>query len=602
MVATWLVIQVAETIFPLFGFDDTPARIVVIVLAVGFIPAMILAWAFELTPEGIKKESEVDRTQSIAPHTGKKLDQMIMVVLALALGYFAFDKFVLSESREATLVETARQEGRSEALVESYGEKSIVVLPFVNMSSDEDQEYFSDGISEELLNLLSRIPELRVISRSSAFSYKGKDIKATEVGRELNVAYILEGSVRKAGNRVRITAQLIEARSDTHLWSETYDRTLDDIFQIQDELAEAVTTGLKITLLGAVTEPRTTDPEVYSLYLQGRYFNNLRDSESLEKAQLAFEQALAADPNYAPAWVGLSMTYQFQFRNRGRSQEEGFTLAMQAAKKALEIDDSLAIGWATLAYLKRSYEWDWAGAQAAIERALALEPNNANVLGAAASLSNTFGDNPKSIRLFEQIIERDPLDLAASRALAQRYIMQDRLDEALEIFHRVQTVNPEYPNIEIDIGKTYLLKGDATRALGIFENVPSGGSQMLFEALAHFSLNQETKAQELLNKYIQKHAASFPFGVAIIYAWRGENDLAFEWLEVTYQQRHEFLVFILGSPWLKNLHSDPRFAGFLEQMGLLEYWKVKQPVRMQAVAPPAVTEVGREEDVSGASR
>ena len=577
VVATWLIIQVTETIFPLFGFGDTPARIVVIVLAIGFIPAMILAWAFELTPEGIKKESEVDRTQSIAPHTGKKLDQMIMLALALALGYFAFDKFVLSESREATLVEAARQEGRSEALVESYGEKSIVVLPFVNMSSDQEQEYFSDGISEELLNLLSRIPELRVISRTSAFSYKGKDIKASEVARELNVAYILEGSVRKAGNRIRITAQLIEARSDTHLWSETYDRTLDDIFQIQDELAEAVTTGLKITLLGAVSEPRTTDPEVYSLYLQGRYFNNLRDSESLEKAQLAFEQALSADPDYAPAWIGLSMTYQFQFRNQERSQEEGFTLAMQEAKRGLEIDDTLAIGWATLAYLKRSYEWDWAGAQAAIEKALVLEPNNANVLGAAASLSNTFGDTPKSIRLFEQIIERDPLDLGASRALAQRYLMQGRLNEALEIFHRVQTVNPEYPNIHIDIGKTFLLKGDAARALEIFGYGQSGRLKIFFEALAYISLNQETEAQELLNEYLQKYAASYPFGVAVMYAWRGENDPAFEWLEKTYQQRVEFLVFILGNPWLKGLHSDPRFAAFLEQMGLLKYWKVEQP-------------------------
>lgn len=577
VVAAWLLIQVAETVFPLFGFGDTPARIVVIVLVIGFIPALILAWAFELTPEGLKKESEVDRTQSTTPETGKKLDRMIMVVLALALGYFAFDKFVLSESREATLVEAARQEGRSEALVESYGEKSIVVLPFVNMSSDQEQEYFSDGISEELLNLLSRIPELRVISRTSAFSYKGKNIKATEVARELNVAYILEGSVRKAGNRIRITAQLIEARSDTHLWSQTYDRTLDDIFQIQDELAEAVTAGLKITLLGAVSEPRTTNPEVYSLYLQGKYFNNLRDNESLEKAELAFEQALAADPTYAPAWIGLSMTYGFQFRNRERGKEEGLKLAMQAAKKGLEIDDSLATGWSTLAYLKRSYEWDWAGAQAAIKKALALEPNNANVLGAAASLSNTFGDNQKSIRLFEQIIERDPLDLGASRALAQRYIMQGRMDEALEIFHRVQTVNPYYPNIDIDIGKTHILMGDATRALEIFEHVPPGRLKVFFEALAHISLNQETEAQELLNEFIDNYAVSNPFGMAVIYAWRGENDPAFEWLEKAYQQRYEFLVFILGNPWLKSLHSDPRFAAFLEQMGLLEYWRVEQP-------------------------
>ena len=221
-------------------FRVAAAYVVVAWLAIGFIPSLIFAWAFEITPEGLKKDSDVDRSRSISPQTGKKLDRIIMVVLALALGFFAFDKFVLSETREASIAEEARQEGRSEALVESYGDKSIAVLPFVNMSEDADNEYFSDGISEELLNLLAKIPELRVISRSSAFFFKGKDIKITDVARELNVVHILEGSVRKAGKQVRITAQLIDAHSDTHLWSETYDRELDDIFAIQDEIAGAV--------------------------------------------------------------------------------------------------------------------------------------------------------------------------------------------------------------------------------------------------------------------------------------------------------------------------------------------------------------------------
>ena len=223
MVTAWLGIQVAETIFPAFGFGDAAIRLVVIVFAIGLIPALVVSWVFEITPEGLKKEKDIDRTTSITNKTGKQLDRIIMVVLALALGYFAIDKFALSPQRQAeelaTATKEAHKEGRSEALVESYGDKSIAVLPFVNMSSDEEQEYFSDGISEELLNLLTKIPELRVISRSSAFSYKGKDIKLTEIAKELNVAHILEGSVRKAGKLVRITVQLIEARSDTHLWS-----------------------------------------------------------------------------------------------------------------------------------------------------------------------------------------------------------------------------------------------------------------------------------------------------------------------------------------------------------------------------------------------
>jgi TolB-like protein len=295
VVGAWLLIQVAETIFPLFGFDDAPARIVVVVLMIGFVPALIFAWAFELTPEGLKKESEVDRTQSIAPNTGKKLDRAIMVVLALALGYFAFDKFVMTPQRESeqlaaleeqktTEVEQARQEGRSQALVESYGDKSIAVLPFVNMSEDRGNEYFADGLSEELLNMMVKIPELRVAARTSSFSFKDKDLTISEIARELNVSHVLEGSVRKSGNKVRITAQLIKADDGFHLWSENFDRTLDDIFVVQDEIASEVTRALEVTLLGKSQTDHRIDPEAYSLGLKGLYFLQQRGKENSEKS------------------------------------------------------------------------------------------------------------------------------------------------------------------------------------------------------------------------------------------------------------------------------------------------------------------------------
>jgi len=221
LVTAWLILQVVELIFPVYGFSDAAIRFVISALAVGLIPVVILAWAFELTPEGFRKEQDVDQPQPVAPQAGKKLDRAIMVLLAVALGYFAFDKFVMSESREAEIAEAARQEGRTDAVVESYGELSIAVLPFVDMSPGKDQEYMSDGIAEELLNLLTRIPELRVTSRSSAFSFKGKDIDIPTTAQQLNAAYILEGSVRKAGDQLRITAQLIEGRSDTQRWSKT---------------------------------------------------------------------------------------------------------------------------------------------------------------------------------------------------------------------------------------------------------------------------------------------------------------------------------------------------------------------------------------------
>jgi len=232
VVVAWLIIQVAETIFPLFGFDDSPARIAVIVLAVGFIPVLIITWAFELTPDGLKRDGEVDRSHSLTPQTGNKLDKIIMVVLAVALGFFAFDKFVLDPQRDAELVAETAQQVRSDALVGTYGDHSIAVLPFADMSQSGDQQYLSDGLAEELLNLLVQVDGLRVASRSSTFNLRDESLSVSEIAKRLNVAHVLEGSVRMAADQLRVTVQLIEAGSDTHLWSQTYDRKFDNIFKI----------------------------------------------------------------------------------------------------------------------------------------------------------------------------------------------------------------------------------------------------------------------------------------------------------------------------------------------------------------------------------
>ena len=288
MIVAWLVMQVSDVVISNITAPPWVFQVLMLFLAVGLPLAVIFAWAFELTPEGIKRERAVDRTRSITRTTGRKLDFIIIGVLMLALAYFAFDKFALSTDRDAALIEATTQGISDRAAAERAGpeisDRSIAVLPFINMSDDASNDYFSDGLSEELLNLLAKIPELRVTSRSSAFSYKGKDFKIPDVGRELNVSHVLEGSVRKADNQVRITAQLIDVSDDAHVWSETYDRSLDDIFAIQDEIAAEVVARLRVTLLGEVPTVQETDPTAYALYLQARHLGNQQSARSLEQS------------------------------------------------------------------------------------------------------------------------------------------------------------------------------------------------------------------------------------------------------------------------------------------------------------------------------
>ncbi len=494
-ITAWLIAQIAGLATDSFGAPDWVMKMIITMLILGSPVALVMAWAYELTPGGLRRESDIAPGQSSGQANASKLDRTITIALVLAVAYFSYDKFVLDPKRDHALLERASRqaveaipqaERELEAPTQPEQSPSIAVLPFVNMSDDAGNEYFSEGLSEELLNLLVRIPELKVAARTSSFSYKGKDTKIAQIGEELGVANVLEGSVRKAGTHVRITAQLIQSSDGFHLWSQTYDRTLDDIFVIQDEIAAAVVDALRVTLLGELPVQTEVDPQVYSLYLQGKYFNNLRDNESLVKAQAAFEQALAIDPNYAPAWVGIGITYQYQTRAVTRSQAEGSALAMQAVERALEIDPNNAFAWSSKAYLKRTYEWDWAGAQAAIDQALSLEPNNLGVLGSAASLSNTFGNFSESRRLFSLMIERDPLDLAALRALGNGYLGAGQFEKALDIFNRVLKINPQYPTIPSDIGRVFLLQGDPERALIEFDKDTREINKLFNQSMAYF--------------------------------------------------------------------------------------------------------------------
>jgi TolB-like protein len=566
VVSAWLLIQVAETSFPLFGFGDTPARLVVIGLAIGFIPAIVFAWAFELTPEGLKKEKDVDRSLSTTPQTGKKLDRIIMLVLALALGYFAFDKFVLSESREASIAESARQQGRNEALVESFGDNSIAVLPFVNMSSDAEQDFFSDGLSEELLNLLAKIPELRVTSRSSAFAFKGEKIDIPIVAKKLKVAHILEGSVRKFGNQVRITAQLIEAGSDMHLWSETYDRSLDNIFAIQDEIASEVVAQLKITLLGEKPRTQETNPEAYALYLQGRHLHRLRTEESLEQAQILLKKALALDPYYAAAWDELGYSYINQVNLALRPVDEGYTMAREAINKALAVDPECALAHASLGFIARAYDNDPAAGALHLQRALQLDPANISIISSGASLSASLGRLDEAIVLSEYVVARDPVSPRSNVNLGGFYNVSGQWDKAIASFNTALTLNPDYNVVHYKIGTAYLFKGDPQAALEAMQQEETVWG-MVGLAMAYHALGQESESDALVAQLIEQHEQGWAYNIAYLFAFRGEADRAFEWLGKAVEYKDGGLSEIQRENLFSNIREDPRWLPFLESIG-----------------------------------
>jgi tetratricopeptide (TPR) repeat protein len=388
---------------------------------------------------------------------------------------------------------------------------------------------------------------------------------------------VLEGSVRKAGDKIRVTAQLIKADDGFHVWSETFDRNLDDVFVVQDEIAAAVVRGLKVPLLGELPEQRPTDPEVYTLYLQGNYFNKLDGDENAQRALQALQQALAIDPEYAPAWSNLQYTYTALVRYGSLPRDEGIALAMQALEKAIEIDDQLVTAWSGIAWIKKTYFWDWQGARVALEKALQLEPNNASVIGAAGSIASTFGEYEKSIELFERNVESNPLGLSSLSALGNRYRAVGRFEEARTVYERVVALNPEYRQARLQVASLFLFEGRPEEALAKLTGLPDGARFRRIKAAALFDMGETRKAQIALDDFLQSPSPPGPVSIALLYAWRGENDAAFEWLEMALEQRDISLSSILGNPVLTRLKDDPRFPIFLEKIGLREAWEAMPP-------------------------
>jgi TolB-like protein/Flp pilus assembly protein TadD len=454
-----------------------------------------------------------------------------VVVVALVLILGRGDQPLQQDVATAPAEGTASTSTTTTPATSAPDPNSIAVLAFVNMSADPDQEYFSDGIAEELLNLLAKIPQLRVTSRSSAFSFKGKDIEIPEIARRLNVAHILEGSVRKAGNQVRITAQLIEAGTDTHLWSETYDRTLDDIFAIQDDIAADVVAQLKITLLGETPQVRETDPQAYALYLQARHLSNLGAQESYEKAVELLEQALKIDPEYAAAWSGLSMVYAAQAGIGLRPADEGFPMAREAAQKALVIDPDFAVAHVFLGWVAMAYDGDLASAARHFERGLRLEPRNIRVIGNAAALLLSLGRFDETIALVEYAVARDPVNPVVRFNLGQAYLSAGRWEDAIESYRTALALSPGFSGAQSALGGALMYKGDLHAALEAIQQESYEVFRLLGLAMVFHDLGQSAESDAALNELIEKYEKGWAYDIAYVLAYRNEADRAFEWLD-----------------------------------------------------------------------
>ncbi|MDJ0812731.1 MAG: hypothetical protein QNJ23_03325 [Woeseiaceae bacterium] len=562
VVTAWLIIQVAETILPLYGFSDAAIRYVITGLAVGLLPVLILSWAFELTPEGLRLDSSIDRSQNAAAGTGRKFDRGIMIVLAVAIGYFAFDKFVLSESREAAIAEAAREEGRSTAVVEAYGERSIAVLAFADMSPDGDQEYMSDGIAEEILNLLAQVPDLRVISRSSAFAFKDKDLPIPEIAAQLNAAFVLEGSVRTAGDQIRITAQLIEAGSDTHRWSETYDRRLENVFDIQDDIAAQVVDQLKSTLLGNAPKSQRIDEEAYTLVLQARYLWNRRAEGDEQEALALYQRAVDIDPGYAPAWTGLSVAYAVAALKNRMDREEGLRLAREAVEQALELDPDNAEARVRLGQAL-GRDGDRAGMLEQYVMAFAAEPNNPLTLGIMAQHAGRQGDIDELVRLYDKAADIDPLAAIWPNNKANALIQHHRTEEARLAMDRALELSGNTTAFREGMIDIHNVIGQYAKALELLEGLPIERFNMTRKAVALYGAGRVAESDQLLEVITSIPVPEARMSAAMIYASRGDNDQAFEWLAQVDGIPPWSMVY---DAYLRVMVDDPRWKPWVDSL------------------------------------
>jgi TolB-like protein/DNA-binding winged helix-turn-helix (wHTH) protein len=499
---------------------------------------------------------------------------LAIAVLALALAYLLADRFWLSRNaaNSRSTAGTARQTASAARVaLPAINEQSIAVLPFVDMSERRDQEYFSDGLSEELIELLGKTPGLRVIARTSSFYFKGRAEKLETIAEELRVMNVLEGSVRRSGNRLRVTAQLIRADTSEHTWSETFDRDAHDVFKVQDEIASAVVTALKIHLLppqhpAAHDELRTANLEAYTLYLQGRQNYNHGDAAGYQHAVTAFRAAIALDSRYAAAYADLALA-QFWLAD-DTTDIAGYKSALAAAEQAVALAPGLATGYSARGFLRAVYRFDFAGGQADLDRAVALSAQDAIVLHRSAVVLAVLGDLPAAIAREQKALALDPLSEEICRRLGFFFVANRQFAQARPLYEKALAIAPNSDRARFNLGELDLLDNQPEQALASFRQTGIEELSLAGQAKAEYTLRHTDVSQRILEQLIVKFGKTSPAQIARVYAWRGEKNQAFEWAERARAQRDTGITWFKIDPDFRSLRADPRYKALLRKMNL----------------------------------
>lgn len=564
IVVSWIIIQVASIAFPTFGVQKFFLKGIFILLILGFPVWLIFAWIYEITPEGLKKTENVEREKSITHETSNKFNKLIigaLVVAIILLGANLYSNYSIKEEKPKTNLAV----NDSISSNNKTKEKSIAVLAFEDMSPNRDQEYFSDGMSDEILNQLTRNPELKVVSRTSSFYFKDKDFTTEEIGKKLHVNYLLEGAVRKADTMVRISAQLINSSSGIHIWSETYDRKLDDIFKIQGEIAEAVAKKLEVSLLGENVKEVNT--QAYILYLKANHLWNQANSESLKNAMALLKEANSIDSLYAPIWELMSEIYMVQgYVNLDLPVEKAYQLGHEAAKISVEIDPDYAKGYIELARWAQ-VQFDFIKAKAYLTKAMELQPKNPAIIRRRAFL--VFDSLPEMIRENKKALELDPLAYDIHYYLGLFYFFDENYKEAIkemDIYEEYQKGSGIISSMKAMI----LLKlGKTEEASEEIKKEPEAFFKSMGNIMVVYQTGKKGEASLLLKEFINTYPKKM-VNIADIYAFMGDREKTFEWLWKAVEAEDADLTEGVYHPFFRKFQDDLRWQQILEAMGVPE--------------------------------